>query len=434
MQTIKNDPKTINAWCTYDWANSVYSLTITTAIFPEYFLGVTENKANGNLVDFFGFMIPNTVLYSWAVSMVFLIAAILSPFLTSIADYSGMKKTFMKVSCYTGALACAAMYFFNEHTIEFGVLAFVLAGIGYSSSIVFYNSYLPEIATEDQYDRISAKGYTWGYIGSVLLLIINLVCVVFHEKIGITMGLASRLAFLTVGVWWLGFGQLSFMGLPKVQQKNNSGHMLTNGLKELKKVWSNIQKLPMLKRFLVGFFFYNMGVQTVMYLAPLFAKEVIEIGQDELIATILLIQLVAIAGAYALNILSNKIGNTNALTIGVIVWIMICCMAYIVKPGFSFYILAGTIGFVMGGVQSLSRATYSKLMPVNTKDHASYFSFFDVVDKMSIVLGTFSYGLIRQVTGDMRNSLIALGIYFVISIFFLRLIPSKQVYNTQMPE
>ncbi|HSY61806.1 MAG TPA: MFS transporter, partial [Cytophaga sp.] len=341
---------------------------------------------------------------------------------------------FMRISCYTGAVACAALYFFNEHTIEFGVLAFVLAGIGYSSSIVFYNSYLPEIATEDQYDRISAKGYTWGYIGSVLLLIINLVCVVFHKQIGITSGFAARLSFLTVGVWWLAFGQISFMGLPKVQQKNNTGHILTNGLIELNKVWKNIQKLPLLKRFLVGFFFYNMGVQTVMYLAPLFAKEVIHVEEKALIGTILLIQLVAIAGAYALNNLSNKIGNTYALISGVVVWILICCMGYVVKPGLSFYILAGSIGFVMGGVQSLSRATYSKLMPVNTKDHASYFSFFDVVDKMSIVLGTFSYGLIRQVTGDMRNSLIALGIYFVISIFFLRLIPSKQVYDTQLPE
>jgi UMF1 family MFS transporter len=431
---VKNDPKIINAWCTYDWANSVYSLTITTAIFPEYFLGITNNEANGNLVDFFGFLVPNTVLYSWAVSAVFLIAAILSPFLTSIADYSGMKKTFMKISCYTGAIACASLYFFNEQTIEFGVLAFVLAGIGYSSSIVFYNSYLPEIATEDQYDRISAKGYTWGYIGSVLLLIINLVCVVFHKEIGITSGLAARLSFLTVGVWWLVFGQISFLGLPKVQQKNNTGHVLTNGLIELNKVWKNIQKLPLLKRFLVGFFFYNMGVQTVMYLAPLFAKEVIHVEEKALIGTILLIQLVAIAGAYALNRLSNKIGNTYALMSGVVVWILICCMAYVVKPGLSFYILAGSIGFVMGGVQSLSRATYSKLMPVNTKDHASYFSFFDVVDKMSIVLGTFSYGLIRQITGDMRNSLIALGVYFVISIFFLRLIPSKQVYNTQLPD
>lgn len=434
MQTIKNDPKVINSWCTYDWANSVYSLTITTAIFPEYFLGITKNEDNGNLVDFFGFFMPSSVLYSWSVSIVFLVAAILSPFLTSIADYSGMKKTFMKVSCYTGALACAALYFFTEQNIEFGILAFILAGVGYSSSIVFYNSYLPEIATEDQYDRISAKGYTWGYIGSVLLLIINLIGVVFHEKIGITSGFAARISFLTVGVWWFVFGQISFMGLPKVQQKNNSGHMLTNGLKELKKVWNNIQKLPLLKRFLVGFFFYNMGVQTVMYLAPLFAKDVIGIETEALIGTILLIQLVAIAGAYALNRLSNKIGNTNALIAGIVVWIIICCMAYVIQPGLGFYILAGTIGFVMGGVQSLSRATYSKLMPVNTKDHASYFSFFDVVDKISIVLGTFSYGLIKQITGDMRDSIIALGIYFVISLFFLRLIPSKQIYDTHLPE
>jgi UMF1 family MFS transporter len=433
MSVIKNDPKLINSWCTYDWANSVYSLTITTAIFPEYFLGITKNESNGNLVDFFGFQITNTVLYSWSVSIVFLIAALISPFLTSIADYTGLKKTFMRISCYIGSLACAALFFLHKENIEFGIIAFVLAGIGYSSSIVFYNSYLPEIATEDQFDRISAKGFTWGYIGSVLLLILNLVGLIFHETFGITEGFAARLSFLTVGLWWLGFAQISFNGLPKVTSKVHSGHILTNGLNELKKVWQVANKLPLLKRFLLGFFFYNMGVQTVMYLAPLFAKEVINIDTESLIATILLIQLVAIIGAYVLNRLSNKIGNSNALMAGIGVWILICLMGYIVQKGLSFYILAASIGFVMGGIQSLSRATYSKLIPADTKDHASFFSFFDVVDKLSVVIGTFSYGLIRQLTGDMRDSLIALGIYFVISLFFIRLIPSKHIYNTQMP-
>ncbi|MBC7450990.1 MAG: MFS transporter [Cytophagales bacterium] len=434
MPAIKNDPKTINAWCTYDWANSVYSLTITTAIFPEYYYGVTKNEATHNMVDFFGYAISNSVLYSWSVSMVFFIAAILSPFLTSVADYSGLKKTFMKVSCYVGSAACAALFFFHAGNVEFGILAFVLAGVGYSSSLVFYNSYLPEIATEDQYDRISAKGYTWGYIGSVLLLIINLMVLQFHKKIGITESLAAQLSFLTVGIWWFVFGQISFKGLPDVVLSVKKGNMLTNGLYELKKVWVIAMKLPLLKRFLIGFFFYNMGVQTVMYLAPIFAKDVIKIESAQLIATILLIQLVAIAGAYALNKVSQKTGNSKALIYGVIIWIFVCAGAYIVQPGLSFYLLAASIGFIMGGVQSLSRATYSKLIPVNTTDHASFFSFYDVTDKLSIVAGTFTYGFVFWMTGDMRNCLIVLGVFFIISLFFLRQIPSKQVYNTQMPE
>lgn len=426
----KNNKKTINAWCVYDWANSVYSLTITTAIFPLYFMAVTANEANDNHVHFFGYEVVNSVLFSWSVSFIFLAAALLSPLLTSIADRTGLKKTFMKTSCYVGSIACASMFFFDASNVTFGVLAFVLAGIGYSSSIVFYNSYLPEIATEDQFDRISAKGFSLGYIGSVLLLILNLVLIMNAESMGITTGRASQISFLSVGIWWFVFAQYTFYHLPKTARVAGGVNVFEKSFEEIKKVFLQVKDLPLLKRFLYGFFFYNMGVQTVMYLAPIFAEEVIKVESDELIVTILLIQLVAIVGAIALNKLSSIYGNIKALIVGVAIWIVVCMMAYIVTKGLSFYLLAATIGFVMGGIQSLSRSTFSKLLPSDIVDTASFFSYYDVIDKLAIVFGTFSYGLIRYITGDMRNSIFALTFYFAISLLFLFRIPSKVKYQT----
>jgi UMF1 family MFS transporter len=426
----KNNKKTINAWCVYDWANSVYSLTITTAIFPLYFMGVTANESNNNQVNFFGYQVVNSVLFSWSVSFIFLAAAILSPLLTSIADRTGLKKTFMKTSCYIGAIACASMFFFDASNVTFGILAFILAGIGYSSSIVFYNSYLPEIATEDQFDRISAKGFSLGYIGSVLLLILNLVLIMNASYLGITTGRASQISFLSVGIWWFVFAQYTFYHLPKTDRVIVGVNVFKNSFEEIKKVFLQVRDLPLLKRFLYGFFFYNMGVQTVMYLAPIFAEEVIKVESDELIVTILLIQLVAIIGAITMNKLSSIYGNIKALIIGVVIWIAVCMMAYIVTKGLSFYLLAATIGFVMGGIQSLSRSTFSKLLPSDIIDTASFFSYYDVIDKLAIVFGTFSYGLIRYITGDMRNSIFALAFYFAISLLFLFRIPSKVKYQT----
>jgi MFS transporter, UMF1 family len=420
----------------YDWANSVFSLTITTAIFPEYFLGITSNAVNGDKVNFLGFDIVNSVLFSYALSFSFLLAAILSPFLTSIADYTGRKKMFMRTFCYIGSLSCAALYFFKEDTLEIGVFAFILAALGYSGSIVFYNSYLPEIATEDRYDKISARGFSLGYIGSVILLIINLLMLSFPQAFGLpegATGLAARISFLTVGVWWFLFAQYTFYVLPSnVYNRKPEKNWIYKGFKELKKVLRELKGLRLLKTFLIGFFFYSMGLQTVMYVAPLFAKKVILLESENLIVTILLIQLVAIPGAAFFNFISSRFGNIYALLAGIIVWIAICISAYFVTKGLPFYLLASTIGFVMGGIQSLSRATYAKLIPDNTIDHASYFSFYDVAEKLSIVLGTFAYGLIEALTGTMKNSVIALAIFFIIGLIFIIRIPSKKIYTSSI--
>ena len=429
----KNNSRTINAWCMYDWSNSVYSLTISTAVFPSYFFGVTGGK--DHMVDFLGFTVKNTVLYSYTLSFSFLLVALLNPLLSSIADTKGNKLSFMKFFCYLGSLSCISLYFFESDTLELGIFSFSLAAIGFAGSIVFYNAFLPEIATEEHFDKVSAKGFSLGYIGSVILLLANLAMITFHEALGMEESMAARISFLSVGVWWMGFAQITFARLPNnVFQKEVKENILSKSISELKKVWAESKRLPLLRKFLVAFFLYNMGVQTVMYMATIFGEEVINMEMNELIILVLILQIVAIGGAFVFAKISAKKGNVYSLSITLLIWIGVCIAAFFMKEGMKleFYILGVFVGAVMGGVQSLSRSTYSKLMPVDTEDHASYFSFYEVLEKSSTAVGTFVYGLILLITGTQNNSAAALALFFVLGFFLLRQIPSKQIYNTKL--
>ncbi len=417
--TIKGDKKIIRAWTMYDWANSVYSLVITTAIFPVYWTSVTSENGT-DTVKFLGFEFVNSALYSYTLSFAFLLIAILSPILSAIADSNGSKKSFMKFFCWLGGVSCITLYFFDSSNIWLGITFFALASIGFSGSIVFYNAFLPEIAEPADQDKISARGFSLGYIGSSLLLIFNLYMIMNPEVFGISdNSLPARISFIMVGVWWIGFASITFKYLPSnVHNIKPAGKYLLNGYHELIKVWKELQNQGHLKRFLISFFFYNMGVQTVMYIATIFGKKEIAMEDGQLIVTVLIIQFVAIAGAYFFSWLSAKRGNLKALGWAVSIWIIVCIAAYNVYSVKGFYVLAMTVGLVMGGIQSLSRSTYSKFLP-ETRDHASYFSFYDVCDKLGLVLGTASYGIIEELTGNMRNSILALITYFIIGFIFL---------------
>jgi MFS transporter, UMF1 family len=430
MKITKNDPKITRAWCFYDWANSVYSLVIVSTIFPIYYGAMAVNEKGEDIVRFLGFDVKSSALFAFAISFSFLAIAIMSPFLTAIADYSGRKKLFMQIFCYLGALSCALLFFFTRQTFTFSVFLFIIASIGFSGSIVFYNSYLPEIATEDKFDKLSARGFAMGYIGSVLLLIANLMLIMKPEWFGIdpeNKSLGPRISFLSTGIWWFGFAQYSFYYLPKnVHQKKPKGSWILNGFRELGKVLRQVKGLYLLKRFLLAFFFYNMGVQTVMYVAAVFGDQELKMPSENLILTVLILQLVAIAGAYGFAYLSKRLGNIRALVVAVVIWVGICFGGYFVQGGLDFYLLAALIGMVMGGIQSLSRSTYSKLIPQDTTDTASYFSFYDVTEKISIVIGTLAYGYIDQITGSMRNSILALMVFFLVGLVFLLTIKGKK--------
>lgn len=418
---ILNDKKTINAWCSYDWANSVYNLIVTTAIFPIYYNNATEAAFGGDMVTFFGISVNSSVLYSYAISFSFLIAVILYPILSGVADYRGSKKAFMRFFTYLGSLACIGLYFFEGSNIEYGIILAIIASLGYASSVVFYNAFLPEIASEDQMDRVSAKGFSMGYIGSVLLLIVSLVLVSIPETFGFEgAGSATRFVFLLVGLWWFGFAHIAFSALKDNRTHGKiTGEVLQSGFNELKKVFRSLKENINSIRFLYSFFFYSMGVQTVMLLAPLFAAEEIGMESSEMIIVILIIQLVAVGGAYLFASISNKKGNKMSISIAIVIWFFICVLAYFIADKTVFYGLAALLGLVMGGIQSISRSTYSKLIPEGTKDTASYFSFYDVTEKFAIVLGTVGFGSILQLTGTMRNSMLFMGLFFVIGITIL---------------
>ncbi|MGB0403295.1 MAG: MFS transporter [Salibacteraceae bacterium] len=461
----KGDKRTINAWAFYDWANSAYPLVVTTAIFPIFYQGVTtmtlEDGSTSSLVSFFGYTIPSSSLYSYVVGASFLMVSILSPILGGLADYWGNKKFFLKLFCYLGAISCGSLYFFSTDHIELSMLSVFFASIGFWGSLVYYNAYLPEIAEPEDHDRISAKGFSLGYLGSSILLIINLVCIMnpgwffdiaeranelmlatpslsldeaTSNATGYFKGRLSRLAFASVAVWWIGFAQYTFSVLPHNSKPKDSEKVsIWKGLQEIAKVWNEIQEIKIIKRYLAAFFVYSMGVQTVLLMAVLFAAEEIDWGDDAkgktgLIISVLIIQFIAILGAGVFSQLSKRIGNIRVLKIAVVIWFLVCVWAYTISTPIDFYITAASVGFVMGGVQALSRSTYSKILP-ETKDHASFFSFYDVLEKIGIFIGMFAFGWIVQLTGSMRNSIFALGLFFIVGLILLFFVPKHKWTN-----
>ncbi len=473
MQTASK--KVINGWAMYDWANSVYNLVITTTFFPIYFTSVARDDKHGDVVTFLGRKFVSSSLYDYALAVAYLLIALSYPILTSIADTRGNKKNFMRFFCYMGAIGCSSLFFFKDvSTIGIGIGAFMCACMGFVGSLVFYNAYLPEIAAPQDQDRVSARGFSFGYIGSVLMQLIGFALVMIMTD----KSLAIQITFLLVGIWWFSFAQITFSRLPNniLNGNRKKGNIFKDGFTEVKKVYGEIKHMPILKRFLRGFFFYNMGVQTVMLAATLFGSKLLQLADTKLIITVVLIQLVAIPGALGISRLSAKLGNIKVLMGLVLLWIVICVAAYrtatwaepllpqhteinvlesqkkdaetnnnttlvasldkeiiakhtILDPQqqpieYAFYGLAIAVGLVMGGIQSLSRSTYSKFMP-ETKDTASYFTYYDLTEKIAIVLGMFTFGYIGEIL-SMKYSILFLTVFFLIGFIFLSLTLKKQ--------
>jgi MFS transporter, UMF1 family len=423
----KGDKKTIAGWVMYDWANSVYQLTIGSTIFPIYYNAITRN-GDDFTVSFFGYKAINTVLYSWSIAVSYLIIALFSPFFSSIADFTGRRKTFMKVFTWIGAVSCGMLFFFHRNTLELGLIAFTFATIGYGGSLVFYNSFLPVIAEPGDQDRISARGYSMGYLGGVILLIINLIFVLFPGVFGITDdSFAPRLAFLTVFLWWIGFSQITFRRLPKYTfgKRVKGENPILHGYLELRNVFNQVRKMNQLKLYLFGFFFMTMGLLTVMFMASIYGTKELGLNDNVLIPTILLIQLIGMFGAWLFARISGKIGNIKALIISIIIWILVILAVFFINGAVGFIVVACFVGVVMGGTQALARSTYSKMLP-ETRDHTSFFSFYDVMEKIATVGGSFSFGIIEALTGSMRYSVLAITVFFIIGLVFMLIVLRKQ--------
>ena len=426
----RGDKKLINAWAFYDWANSVYSLVISTAVFPIYYSSLTESFSNiDGQIKFLGTMWNPTTLYDYTLAFSFLIVAFISPILSGIADYTGNKLKFLKVFCWIGALSVMSLFFFEgQETLWVGIVFTILASIGFWGSIVFYNSYLPEVAFPEQQDDVSAKGFILGYSGSIILLLLSLVMVNKPELFGIpNAGFASRITFLLVGIWWIGFAQITYKRLPNnIYNRKPEKDYIWKGLRELKIVTKDLKNHPELKMFLVSFFTYSVGVQTIILMAGIFGSKELGLPTLDLIAVILLVQIVGILGAFLFSRLSDRIGNMSTLKITILIWAIVCFVAFMLDKNqeniqYYFYGLGALIGLVMGAIQSLSRSTYSKLLP-ETLDHATYFSFYDVTEKIAIVFGMIIFGLLISLTGSMQWSVLFLAIFFLISFVLLNFV------------
>ncbi|WP_067037185.1 MFS transporter [Allomuricauda sp. CP2A] len=434
---LKGSKKLLNAWAFYDWANSVYSLVISSAVFPIFY-GALFRVAGIEKVTVFGGEIARAPLISYVTSLAFVFIAVVTPLVSGIADYMGNKKIFLKFFCYLGALSCIGLYWFSLENIYFGLICYFFGLVGFWVSFAINNSYLPDIAYPEQQDGISAKGFSLGYVGSVILLVFNLAMVMQPDTFGITDSggevaeiKAMKYSFISVGIWWILFSQYTFAHLPKgYKREGERKNIILNGFRELKSVWKQLESETRLKQYLVAFFVYSMAVQTIMLIATYFGEEEIAWGSDTerttgLIISILVIQIVAILGATLTAKASSSYGNIRTLIVINCIWVMLCVYAYFLQTPTDFYIAAGFVGLVMGGIQALSRSTYSKFLP-ETTDTTSFFSFYDVAEKIGIIIGTFLYGAVAQLTGSMRNSTIFLGLFFLAGIFLLARVNNKE--------
>ena len=439
MQLTLNNHKTVHAWCMYDWANSVYNLVITTTFFPIYFLGVTKSAFGEDKVPFLGMTFKNSALYDFTLVFAYLAIALMLPILSSIADSRGNKKKFMQFFCYLGGFACMGLFWFEGSNLIWGLTCFILAVIGFSGSLVFYNSYLPEIAALEDRDKVSARGFMMGYLGSVILQLIGFGLVLYFQANG-NNTLGPLITFLLVGIWWIGFAQIPFAYLPNgvANTQKSEANFLTTGFLELSKVLKQVLQRGVLNWFLVSFFLYSMGVQTVMLVASMFGSKLLGLPPTKLIITLVLIQLVAIAGATLIAKMSSYFGNLNVLMGIVLLWIGVCLAAHEIASlketgvdvEFHFYGVAIAVGLVMGGIQSLSRSTYSKLIPVSN-DNASFFSFYDMTEKIAIVVGIFTFGFIDEYLG-MKNSVLALIAFFVLGFIALAVTRNRELRKPKL--
>lgn len=417
-----NNKKTIRSWAFFDWANSAYALVVSTAVFPPYFTSVTPDNIN-----ILGKLIPNTAVMSYAVSLAFLLVAFMSPILSSIADNYNKRKMFLKFFTILGSLACMSMFWFDSDHIWIGIIGFIVATVGYGGGVVFYNSYLPLIVTEDRYDSVSAKGFAYGYVGSVLLLLFILFMIQKPDVFGITSAsLPARLGFLLVGFWWIIFGFYSFINLPKDSDMKIKSDVFSTGFNEIKTVFNQAKKHTKIRGFLLSYFLYIGAVNTVIYLATPFAEKELNFETSEMIILVLIIQFVGIAGAYFFAWLSNATSNKLSIISMLIIWLGICVGAYFITGKTIFYVLAGMVGLVMGGIQSLSRSTYSKMIDGFKEEITSYFSFYDVLTRLAIVAGTFIFGFVEMMTGSIRNSVLALAVLFLFSIIMMARLDMKE--------
>lgn len=438
-QTLKNNPREIFGWIVYDWANSAFSTTVVAALFGDYLTRLAQAAVgeNGVILAAGPFLVTAKSLAPFTVGLSVFLQVFLLPVLGALGDYSALKKRLMMFFCYAGVAGTCLLFFLTPGRHIFGAIVFIIANVCFGAGIVFYNSFLPDITTEDQRDRVSSRGYAWGYLGGALLLALNLVFVFTSAKLGISTGMAVRLSLLSAGLWWGGFAVITFRRLQTrsaVRALPANRSYLTIGFAELASTFSELRRLRETLKYLIGYLFYNDGIQTVIAVSgvflgqELFAARGLETPPSFLLGVLLTVQFLAFFGALGFERLARVIGTKRAILVSLAGWAGIVTYVY----GFLYtvaqaWILAAFIALVLGGSQALSRSLFSQMIPKGRE--GSFFGLYEISERGTSWLGPIVFATVVAYTNSYRQAILSLIAFFVIGSVVLLLTDTRRAIH-----
>lgn len=418
----QDDPKEIFGWAMYDWANSAFSATVVTVFLGPYLTSLVKAVADvDGLVYLLGIPLRYDSFFAYCTAVSVVLQVFVLPILGAVADYSHLRKFFLQFFCVLGALATALLFFLRTGLHWLGAGLYIVANLAFGASIVFYNAYLPDIASPARRDQVSAFGWGLGYLGGGILLLLNLLLFTFRESLGLAADVAVRLSLASAGIWWLLFAQFSFVRLrsryPRVQLPSGETY-LSIAFEQLRRTFRAMRRLPETLKFLVAYLFYNDGVQTVIALASVFGAEELKLETSTLIQVILMVQFVAFVGALAFGQVAQWTGAKIAIVITLAVWCAVTVYAYqFLYTELQFWLMAAVVAFVMGGSQALSRSLFSQLIPKGKE--AEFFAFYEISERGTSWIGFVLFGLVNQLAGSLRAGILALIALFVIGLVLL---------------
>lgn len=404
--------RAINAWTMYDWGNSAFATTIMAAVLPVYYTSVAAGALAPNIA---------TAYWGYTSSISALVAAIISPILGALADFSGTKKRFLTIFMVIGVTATALLYFVQTGDWLLASLLFLFGNVGFAGSLVYYDGLLPHVARPDEIDQVSSKGYAMGYIGGGILLAINLVMIMFlPDSLGVDTALMTRLSFVTVAVWWFIFTLPLLLNVKEPPRRIEAGEEgmkpVQASFKRLAETFKEIRHYRDLSLGMLAFWVYANGIGTIIVMATAYGNE-LGFGQTTLIGTLLMVQFLAAPFAFLFGWLAKKVGTIKGIYISLAVYTLISILGYFMYQEWQFWVLGALVATVQGGSQALSRSMIGKMIPKSKS--AQFYGFFSVFEKFASILGPFLFGVVSTLMGHSRLSIVSLIIFFAVGIFIL---------------
>lgn len=407
---IKDHQKAQFGWCLYDWANSAFATVVLAAVLPVYFVSLVP-KAGATLPFFGAHTFSASSLWGYSVSISMLIIALAAPTLGALADRNGWHKSLLGVFCLVGCVATALLGLTQTGDYLFAATLFVIGNIGFAGGNILYNAYLPLLAAPKDIDRLSAKGFAYGYIGGGLLLALVFILILKHQNFGfVDPASATRCGFLLTAVWWLLFSIPTFSYLPKTDKSPSPANRFS--IRSYLQQFKQLLRYRDLSLFLIAFLCYNDGIQTIIAVSAIFAREELQLGQSTIIGCFLMIQFLAMPGAMLFGRLAEKIGAARAILISLLTFTLVCVFAYRMTTALEFWLLGGVIAIILGGSQALSRSLFASMVP--KQKSAEFFGFFTISSRFASIFGPLLFAVVADLTGSSRNSILALGIFFII--------------------